>query len=72
MSKNSLELYKIGSKVKLTDDVYGTIIGISISGDNYVSYKCGWWNGRTYSSDYFASNDIEVTVAEKTKIGFIS
>jgi uncharacterized protein YodC (DUF2158 family) len=72
MSKNSLELYKIGSKVKLADDVYGTIIGIHISGDNNVSYECGWWNARSYSTENFASNDIEVTVAEKTKIGFVS
>ncbi len=72
MSKNSLELYKIGSKVKLADDVYGTIIGIHISGDNNVNYECGWWNARSYSTESFSSNDIEVTVAEKTKIGFVS
>jgi uncharacterized protein YodC (DUF2158 family) len=72
MSKNSLDLYKIGSKVKLADDVYGTIIGIYISTDNTVSYKCGWWNSRSYATEHFSSNDIEVTVGEKTKIGFVS
>jgi uncharacterized protein YodC (DUF2158 family) len=72
MSKNSLELYKIGSKVKLTDDVYGTIVSITISGDNNISYKCGWWNGRSYSTEYFTPNELEVTVVEKTKIGFVS
>ena len=41
MSKNIIELNKIGSKVKLTDDVYGTIVGINISGENTVTYKCG-------------------------------
>jgi hypothetical protein len=71
MSKNVLELYKIGSKVKLTDDVYGVIIGINIAGDNSITYKCGWWNGRSYSTENFSSNEIEVTVAEKTKIGFV-
>jgi hypothetical protein len=70
MSKNVLELYKIGSKVKLTDDVYGTIVGIHISGDNNVEYECGWWNSRSYSTQSFSANEIEVTVAEKTKIGF--
>jgi uncharacterized protein YodC (DUF2158 family) len=72
MSKNSLELYKIGSKVKLADDVYGTIVSVTISGDNNVSYKCGWWNGRSYSTEHFAPNELEVTVVEKTKIGFVS
>ncbi len=72
MSKNTLELYKIGSKVKLAEDVYGTIVGIHISGDNNVSYECGWWNARSYSTETFAANDIKVTVGEKTKIGFVS
>ena len=70
MSKNSLELYKIGSKVKLTDDVHGTIVSATISGDNNISYKCGWWNGRTYSTEYFSPNEIEATIVEKMKIGF--
>lgn len=72
MSKNTLELYKIGSKVKLADDVYGTIVGINIAGDNLVSYRCGWWNGRSYCTESFASNEVEVTVSEKIKIGFVS
>lgn len=70
MTKNSLELYKIGSKVKLTDDVYGTIISACISGDNHVTYEVGWWNGRSYDSKSFHANDIEVTLSEKTRIGF--
>jgi uncharacterized protein YodC (DUF2158 family) len=72
MSKNSLEVYKIGSKVKLTDDVYGTIVSATISADNNISYKCGWWNGRSYSTEYFSPSELEVTVVEKTKIGFAS
>jgi hypothetical protein len=70
MSKNVLELYKIGSRVKLTDDVYGTIEEINIFGDNSVSYKCGWWNGRSYCAEHFAPNAIEVVMPEKFKIGF--
>jgi len=71
MSKNSLDLYRIGSKVKLTEDVFGTIISITIHSDHHVSYQCGWWNGRSYSTQPFTANEIEVTVAEKTKIGFV-
>lgn len=70
-SKNTLELNKIGSKVRLTDDVDGTIIGINISGDNSITYRCGWWNGRSYSTEYFSPSEIIVTTAEKTKIGFV-
>jgi hypothetical protein len=71
MSKNTLELYKIGSKVKLTKDLYGHIVGIHISGDNNVTYECGWWDGNSYSLHNFSSNDIELTTLEKTKIGFV-
>ena len=70
MSKNTLDLYKIGSKIKLADDVYGNIVGVNIFGDNSVSYKCGWWNGRSYSTENFCSNEIEVMIPEKFKIGF--
>lgn len=70
MSKNVLELYKIGSRVKLAEDVFGTIIGIIIHGDNNITYECGWWNSRSYSTQSFAPNEIEVTLADKMKIGF--
>jgi uncharacterized protein YodC (DUF2158 family) len=72
MSKNSLELYKVGSKVKLADDVFGTIVGVNIRGNNNITYECGWWNGRSYSTQNFTADEIEVTVAEKTRIGFAS
>lgn len=72
MSKNSVEIFKIGSKVKLADDVYGTITSICIRGSNYITYECGWWNGRSYSTQNFTADDIEVTpTTEKTKIGFV-
>ena len=70
MSKNTLELYKIGSKVKLGEDVFGIIVGINIRGDNHITYECGWWNSRSYTTQSFSVNDIEVTVAEKLRIGF--
>lgn len=71
MSKNNIELYKIGSKVKLAEDVFGTIVGINIRGENHISYECGWWNSRSYTTQAFSANEIEVTVAEKTRIGFV-
>lgn len=72
MSKNSLELYKVGSQVKLADDVFGSIVGVIIRGNNNITYECGWWNGRSYSTQHFTVDEIEVTVSEKTKIGFAS
>jgi len=70
-SKNTIELNKIGSKVKLADDIYGTIIGINITGESDITYRCGWWNGRSYLTEYFSPSEITITTAEKYKIGFI-
>jgi hypothetical protein len=71
MSKNTLEIYKIGSRVKLAEDVEGTIVAIHIQGNNDISYECGWWNGRSYSTQEFWPNDIQVTLSDKAKIGFV-
>ena len=70
MTKSSLDVYRIGSRVKLTDDVDGTITGINICANNIVIYECGWWNGRSYTKDHFNSDQIEATVADKVRIGF--
>jgi hypothetical protein len=72
MSKNTLDIYNIGTKVKLADDVFGTIIAVSIESNNHIAYKCGWWNGRSYCTEYFNASDIETIVTiEKVRIGFV-
>lgn len=68
--KDKLEVYSVGSKVKLAEDVYGTIVSINISDNNYISYECGWWNGRSYTKDRFSSHQIQVCVGDKVRIGF--
>lgn len=70
MSKNILELNSIGTKVKLEDNIIGTIIEITISDNNTISYKIGWWNGRSYSQDYFFPHQFIPTLDEKIPIGF--
>ena len=71
-SDSILSLYKIGSKVKLEEDIYGYIVGITIrssSGDG-VTYDCGWWNGRAYQEQSFRSDQIEIITGTPLKIGF--
>jgi uncharacterized protein YodC (DUF2158 family) len=70
MSKNTIELDKIGSQVKLAEDVFGTIVGINIGSNNTVIYECGWWSGRSYTKDHFNPDQIESTVVDKVRIGF--
>jgi uncharacterized protein YodC (DUF2158 family) len=66
-----LEVYNVGSKVKLAEDIDGTIVAIAIHADNNVTYECGWWNGRSYDTRWFHASEIEVTLGERTKIGFV-
>lgn len=70
MSKNSIELNAIGSKVKLEDDVIGTVVGVNISHNNSITYEVGWWSGRSYSKDTFTPNQLIPTTDEKLRIGF--
>ena len=67
----TIELNAVGTKVKLEDDVVGTIIGINISHNNTVSYQVGWWNGRSYSKDDFLPHQLVTTTEEKIRIGFL-
>lgn len=70
---DNIEVYAIGTKVKLEDDVYGIITSIHIITDsNAINYEVGWWNGRSYTKEIFSPQQITVTVAEKLRIGFVS
>jgi uncharacterized protein YodC (DUF2158 family) len=71
-SDSILSVYKVGSKVKLEEDIYGHIVGITIrssSGDG-VTYDCGWWNGRAYQEQSFRSDQIEIITGTPLRIGF--
>lgn len=68
--ESSIEVLKIGTRVKLAEDVIATITSISISGNDHVTYQCGWWNGRSYDSKWFHSSEFEMTNEERLKIGF--
>lgn len=70
MSKNTIELNAIGSKVKLEDDIVGTIIGINIQANNSITYEVGWWNGRSYNKDTFSSHQLVIITEDKMRIGF--
>ena len=70
--KDKIEVYSIGSDVKLAEDVFGKITGISIRGNNSISYEVGWWNGRSYDCKFFADHEVEgVDSTSKQRIGFV-
>jgi hypothetical protein len=69
-TESFFELNAIGTKVRLEDDVFGTIVGIHISQNNAIAYEIGWWNGRSYSKDAFLPHQLVITSDEKIRIGF--
>tara|TARA_Y100000296_G_scaffold64564_1_gene75819 strand:- start:396 stop:632 length:237 start_codon:yes stop_codon:yes gene_type:complete len=70
---NLLELYPVGTKVLLTEDISAVIITTSIHDGNMVQYECAWWNGKSRTREWFNASEI-LGVDEDvkpTKIGFL-
>ena len=68
-----LELYPVGTKVLLTEDISAVIITTSIHDGDMVQYECAWWSGKSRSREWFNASEI-LGVDEDvktTKIGFL-
>jgi uncharacterized protein YodC (DUF2158 family) len=71
MSKETnISIIPVGTKVKLHEDIFGTINRVIIAYDNSVFYEICWWNGRTRITEVFHSTEIEKTEEVRVKIGF--
>jgi len=70
--KEKLEVLSIGTNVKLTEDVFGTVLGISIKQNNTISYEVGWWNSSSYTQQVFQSHQItsDSPMEKVQQIGF--
>ena len=71
---NTLNIYEIGTKVKLNDDdLVAKIVTVAIHASNVIQYECTWWSGETRVRDWFSEDDIVDVIeqdAKKSKIGF--
>jgi len=68
---NILEVYEVGTKVALTDEIEAKIVTVAIHAGNAVQYECAWWNGESRMRDWFVGEDF--TLADTTpplQIGF--
>jgi hypothetical protein len=70
MAKTTLEIFPVGSKVQLDEDLFGTVLSVTIGDKNSVFYEVGWWQSRSYSKDHFAENQLSLTLGEPSRIGF--
>ena len=71
---NTLNIYEVGTKVKLNDDnLIAKIVTVAIHASNVIQYECAWWAGESRVRDWFAEDDILEVVdssSKKNKIGF--
>ena len=71
---NTLDIYEIGTKVKLNDgELVAKIVTVSIHASNVIQYECAWWSGGSRVRDWFSEDDIVDVVSKdtkKNKIGF--
>ena len=71
---STLNIYEVGTKVKLNDDdLEAKIITVAIHASNVIQYECAWWSGEARVRDWFAEDDILEVIGsskEKHTIGF--
>ena len=71
---NTLNIYEVGTRVKLNDDeLEAKIITVAIHASNVVQYECAWWSGEARVRDWIAEDDILEVIdssKEKNTIGF--
>ena len=64
-----IEVYRIGTKVKIAGDLKGVVTGIGIYSENQIQYRVAWWSGRKREEEWI--NRFEITWGEdRTTIGF--
>ena len=70
MAKANLDVFPVGSKVQLDDDLFGTVLSVTIGDKNSVFYEVGWWQSRSYSKEHFVESQLTLTTGKPDRIGF--
>ncbi len=60
LESETIEVYAIGTRVTLDNDIPAYITAINIRGRN-VSYECNWWDERTRKSDWFTEHEFRAS-----------
>ena len=71
--KNNIDIYPVGTKVQLEEDILGTVLSITITGNHssQVVYEIGWWSGKSFTKEHFYSYQfLKSSEKEKVRIGF--
>ena len=66
-----IEVFMVGSPVEIGDDIPARIVAVMIEENRHVTYKCSWWDGRKYTTEWLQVSDIRRgDVSAITRIGF--
>lgn len=67
-----MDVYAIGTRVTIGDNIQGTVTAINIRGTS-VTYEITWWNGMTRHCVFVESIEISVNKNELlTRMGFLA
>mgnify|MGYP003647668400 CR=1 FL=1 len=69
----ALEIYSVGTKVRLNDEeLIAKIITVAIHAEDVVQYECAWWTGETRTRDWFSKEELLEIIGNKKErtIGF--
>ena len=67
---NKIEVYKIGTKIKVGDDIPATIVGVALYTSS-IEYKIVYWDGKTRKIEWIDESEFDtISIETKEKIGF--
>ena len=64
-----IKVYPTDTQVFINKDIEGTIKQILIEGEN-IQYKVGFWDGRSYKSEWFNTIELTTRATKTVQIGF--
>lgn len=71
----SIQIIKPGSSIIIDEDIHGKVIQVLIKANDYVQYKCVWWDKKTRKDEWLESSEIEYAEEQNRQnvyqIGFI-
>ena len=68
--RDGLWVFAIGHSVTIGDDIPARIIAVMIEENRHVTYKCGWWDGRKYTTEWLHELEVRADSVATTRIGF--
>lgn len=66
-----MNIYEIGKRITLNNNIPATIEEILIKSRNFVLYHVVWWSGRDRKTEWVTDREFEPEDYRQEEIGFI-